>query len=258
MAYREDPDLVFLGKMSSADLNDLVDCLIKDKDGAARLTEELTASDSYKKYHPEHMRYWQEIAAEIQCFGANSFVTLLRRGRGVMYREVLTDVCDKFDVKYDKRTATASEIEEAFLIKLFGDALNKMPEADRADFAKIVGIANLKTFTPASLTVALQVIFKAGGFKSYQLTLIIANAISKVLLGRGLALAANATLTRTASLLAGPVGWALMGAWTAVDVAGPAYRITMPTVIQVAVLRTKYIAELAGLKRDIEDELGKM
>lgn len=257
MAYREDPDLVFLGKMSSADLKDLVDCLIKDKDGAARFTEELTASDSYKKYHPEHMRYWQEIAAEIQCFGANSLATLLRRGQGVMYREVLTDVCDKIDVKYDKQTKV-SDIEESLLIKLLGDVLNKMPEADRADFAKIVGIANLKTFTPASLTVALQVIFKAGGFKSYQLTLIIANAISKVLLGRGLALAANATLTRTASLLAGPVGWALMGAWTAVDIAGPAYRITMPTVIQVAVLRRKYIAELAGLKRDIEEELGKM
>ncbi len=256
MAYREDADLKFLGEMSSSDLNDLVDCLIKDKDGVARLTEELSTSEPYKKHQPAHIQYWKEIAAEIQCFGANSLATVLRRGKGVMYREVLTDVCDKVDVKFNAK-ATTSEIEEALLIKLLGDALEKMPEADRTEFAKIVGIANLKTFTPASLTAALQVAFKAGGFKSYQLTLIIANAISRALLGRGLALAANATLMRTASLLAGPVGWALTGAWTAVDIAGPASRITMPSVIHVAVLRRKYKAELAGLKEKIEEELGK-
>src|SRR5690348_10333680 len=42
MAYRHDPDLEFLGKMKSSDLNDLVRCLTHDKDGSARLTEELT------------------------------------------------------------------------------------------------------------------------------------------------------------------------------------------------------------------------
>lgn len=257
MAYREDADLKFLGKMSSPDLNDLVDCLTKDKDGETRLTEELTMSEPYKKHHPDHAQYWHAIAAEIQCFGANSLVTVLRGGKGVLYREVLTDVCDKVSVKYDAK-ATTADVEDALLIKLLGDALEKMPEADRTEFAKIVGITNLKTFTPAGLTAALQVAFKAGGFQSYQLTLIIANAISRALLGRGLALAANATLVRTASLLAGPVGWALTGAWTVVDIAGPASRITMPSVIQVAVLRRKYSAELAGFKKKIEEELSNM
>ena len=255
MAYREDTDLKFIEEMSSLDLNELVECVTKDKDGDTRMTEELTGSESYKNHYPNHTKYWQEIGAEIQCFGANSLVTILRGGKGVLYREVLTDVCDKTGVKFDTKIKT-SDIEEKLLIKLLGDALEKMPEADRAEFAKLVGITSLKTFTPASLTAALQLAFKAGGFQSYQLALIIANAVSRAILGRGLALTANATLMRTASLLTGPVGWALTGAWTVADIAGPAYRVTMPSVIQVALLRRKHSAELDGFKKKIDDELG--
>lgn len=257
MAYREDIDLEFLEKMASPDLNDLVECLTKDKDGDARLTEELTSGDVYKKHYPNHSKYWREIAAEIQCFGANSLLTMLRGGKGIQYREILTDVCDKTGAKYDAKDKT-SEIEEKLLLKLLKDALAKMSDIDRAEFAKIVGISNLKTFTPAGLTAALQIAFKAGGFQSYQLALIVANAVSRAILGRGLGLAANATLMRTASLLAGPLGWALTGAWTVGDIAGPAYRVTMPSVIQVAVLRRKYLAELAGFKKKIEEELGQI
>ena len=56
-------------------------------------------------------------------------------------------------------------------------------------------------------------------------------------------------------MLAGPVGWALTGAWTLTDVAGPAYRVTIPAVIQIALLRKTYQAEKDGLLKDIENEL---
>lgn len=79
-----------------------------------------------------------------------------------------------------------------------------------------------------------------GGFKSYQLTLIIANAIMKALFGRGLTLVANSTLTRIMAILTGPIGWAITALWTMIDIAGPAYRVTIPAVIQVAYLRKKY------------------
>ena len=82
-------------------------------------------------------------------------------------------------------------------------------------------------------------IFRSGGFYSYQLTLIIANQIARAVLGRGLMLATNATLMRTASILTGPVGWAISGLWTAADLAGPAYKVTIPCVIHVAMLRKK-------------------
>ncbi len=62
----------------------------------------------------------------------------------------------------------------------------------------------------------------------------------KVLLGRGLSLAANATLTRALSLFSGPVGWTIMTTWTALDLASLAYRVTIPAVLQIIILRLKH------------------
>lgn len=93
MAYRYDDDLEFLESCKDEDLKILVNHLTKDKDGDARFTEELTMNENYKKYYPQHSKYWREIAAEIQCFGGNTFVTMLRGGKGVVYKEVLCDVC---------------------------------------------------------------------------------------------------------------------------------------------------------------------
>lgn len=84
---------------------------------------------------------------------------------------------------------------------------------------------------------ALITLFRSGGFYSYQLTLIIANQIAKIILGRGLMFATNTTIVRTASTLAGPVGWAITGVWTAVDLAGPAFSVTIPCVVHIAMLR---------------------
>ena len=47
-------------------------------------------------------------------------------------------------------------------------------------------------------------------------------------------------LSRLIGVAAGPIGWALTGAWTAFDLAGAAKRVTVPAVIQIAVLRKKY------------------
>lgn len=76
---------------------------------------------------------------------------------------------------------------------------------------------------------------------AYKIALIVANAIAKAILGRGLSLAANAGIVRTISIFAGPIGWLITGLWAAMDIAGPAYRVTIPAVIQVAFLRQVYL-----------------
>ena len=85
-----------------------------------------------------------------------------------------------------------------------------------------------------------------GGFRSYQLTLIIVNAVMKALFGRGLSIAGNALLTRTMSILAGPIGWVITGIWTALDIAGAAYRVTIPAVLMVTMLRKKQMYQEAA------------
>ena len=85
--------------------------------------------------------------------------------------------------------------------------------------------------------------FKSGGFKSYQLWVIVANALAKTVLGRGLSFTTNALLTKGASILVGPIAWTITGLWTAVDIAEPAYRVTLPACVQIAYMRKKYKLE---------------
>ena len=236
MAYRYDPDLEFLGSCSSAELNDLVYTLTHDKDDSPRYTEGLSKKEKYKRYYPDHQKYWEEIASEIQLFGGNTLANLFRGGHGVEYKEVLCDVCDKLKVNYNKYSAT-KDIEQNLLMKILKDALEKMPSEEIEKLGRELGLDSTSILTASSLTTVFLSIFKAGGFKSYQLTLIVVNAVLKALIGRGLSLGGNVLLTRTASLLVGPIGWIAAGVWTAIDVAGTAYRVTVPAVIQVAYLR---------------------
>lgn len=238
MAYREDPDLEFLARLDSESLNDLVYCLVHDKDGSVRLTEELTSNEVYKAWYPDHQRYWKQIAAEVQCFGGNTLATLFRGGKGVLYREVLEDVCDKLKVNYSKNS-TAEKIEQNLLMKILTDALENMTPEQLKELADSIGVSNVNLLTPEAMVGIFQAVFRAGGFKSFQLTVIIVNAVLKVLIGRGLTFAGGATLTRTMAVLTGPIGWVITGAWTMVDIASPAYRVTIPAVIQIAALRQK-------------------
>lgn len=242
MVYRYDSNLSFLGELKSEDLNDLVYCLTHDKDGDKRFTEELTQHARYKRYYPNHSMYWEEISAEIQCFGANTFSTFFRGGKGVEYKEVLTDVCDKMKVNYNKNSSIET-IEKNMLMKILEDAIEKMSPKELNELAMSTGVKNISGITKESMIGVFQAVFRAGGFKSYQLTLIVVNAIAKALIGRGLSFAGNAALTRTMAVLVGPIGWAITGLWTAVDIAGTAYRVTIPAVIQISVLRQKYIYE---------------
>lgn len=238
MAYRYDTDLEFLSKCKSEDLNELVFCLTHDKDGGPRLTEELTTNALYKRHHPDHHQYWELIAAEVQCFGANSFATIFRGGKGVPYKEVLTDVCDKMKVNYNKESSVET-IEQHLLMKILKDSLEKMSASEIRELAESLGVKNTNSITAEALIGSFQAIFRMGGFKSYQLTLVVVNAVMKALVGRGLALAGNAALTRVAAVMTGPIGWVITGLWTAIDLAGAAYRVTIPAVIQIAFLRQK-------------------
>jgi uncharacterized protein YaaW (UPF0174 family) len=247
-----DNNLIFLHNADSADLKVLVDYITKQKDGETRWTEGLTITENYKTYYPNQLQFMAEdIAKELQLFGGNTFMNLLR-GEGVSYRELLTDVCDKMDVNYNP-DASIEMIEYNLLQKILIDSLDNM---DVEDLKKMIEEMNLPNqgFGKQAMIGALQIAIKRGGFNSYRIAVIVANAISKALLGRGLTLAANATLTKWLSIFAGPIGWSVTAIWTAIDIAGPAYRVTIPSVIQIAYMRIKMNSETADMTTGDESE----
>ncbi|EEF26257.1 conserved hypothetical protein [Ricinus communis] len=49
-------------------------------------------------------------------------------------------------------------------------------------------------------------------------------------------------MARTFGMLLGPIGWVVTGLWSIADLASPAYRVTVPCVIQIAYIRQKTLA----------------
>lgn len=235
--FRDDPDLKFLQFCDNDDLSILVD-ILKGSEEDKRISEELSADDGFQGCDGDYKSVWEVIAGELQLFGGDTAINIVR-GHGVSYREILIDACKKLKVNFNKKSDT-SIIEMNLLLKVLEKSLDEMSEAEREELAKQFEL-RIKDFTPNSVMIALQAAIKAGGFKSYQLALIVANGIARALLGRGLPIAANVAITKYLAVFAGPIGWAISALLTAPLITGPAFRVTIPACIQVAYMRQKSI-----------------
>lgn len=238
--YREDADLRFLGRCENEDLDLLVSLITHDpRDKTLRWTETLSGSDNYKRFYPTHRNYWQEIAAEIQTFGASSIASVFRGGKGVLYREVLCDVCDHTGVKYRKEETTEA-IELSLLMALLEKSLSEMSAEELQEFADSMS-TELTVPTAPLILMAIRTAVRASGFAAYRLSAVMVSTLARVILGRSLPMVAYLTLSRSIAVLAGPVGIALSSGWLVVDMAGPARRVTVPACLLVACLRQQHL-----------------
>jgi uncharacterized protein YaaW (UPF0174 family)/GTPase SAR1 family protein len=183
----------------------------------------------------ETRRAAEAVAAHLRKMGSNDIATLFR-GTGVPYDDVVLDVGKKLKAKV-KVTQSVEKNEETILWKLFEDALEKMSDKEKRTLFQSMGIKEHEYPTGAAAAIVSQLIGRFSGFAVYKSALIVANMVSRALLGQGLALATNAALTRSIGALLGPIGWIASGLWLAIDIAGPAFRKTVPAVIHVAMLR---------------------
>ncbi|WRD33142.1 cell division protein CrgA [Helicobacter pylori] len=62
-------------------------------------------------------------------------------------------------------------------------------------------------------------------------------------------------LKKTLGILAGPIGWVITGALVSVNLAGPAYRVTVPACVLVATLRLKLKAEQEAKQKAEQERL---
>ena len=79
--YRDDEDLAFLQYCNEEDLKILCRYLTHDKNGEERVAGELVKDERFTRLngHPDqYIRSWQLIAAELQLFGGDSLVNILR------------------------------------------------------------------------------------------------------------------------------------------------------------------------------------
>ena len=161
-----------------------------------------------------------KVADYLRKMGSNDIATLFR-GDGVEYDEVVLDVGRKLKAKVQSNFS-AQKNEEQILFKMFEGALEKMSDKEKRELFKSMGLKEKEFPTGSAAAIVAQ---------------LVANMVSRALLGQGLAFATNATLTRSVGVMLGPIGWIASGLWLAIDLAGPAFRKTVPAVVHVAMLR---------------------
>lgn len=228
-----DPNLNPVIDAASNEELDVLHALIKTK-----LSETLSIQEAYKEHYPDHQKYADLIAKEIRDFGGNSVANIVR-GEGPAYHDVVCDVAKAIKAPFNK-ALPIDEIEASILATILSKAFEKMSGDEKKAVLDQVGKPNRSALAGGSV-MAFQAIFKAGGFASYALMLSVVNGVVNKTIGRvigqGLPLVANATLSRVMGIATGPVGWALTSLMTLHQIAGPSYRVTIPSVVYVAMLR---------------------
>ncbi|EDU61885.1 DUF3944 domain-containing protein, partial [Providencia stuartii] len=180
--YRIDPDLAFIAHCTNDDLSLLVSVLTHDhKDGKKRWSERLTRKPEYQLYYPNHQRYWTDICAELQTYGANSLVSAVRGNKGVLYREILLDVCKKLKVNFNPKSDIET-LEMNLLMTVMEKSLDKLNEEELRTLAHDLQL-NLTNPTPQLVMIALQAAVRTSGFAALEIATVAAMSIIELLGG---------------------------------------------------------------------------
>lgn len=220
-----DPDLNFLLQCKNEDLKNLADYLVYDpKDQKKRISESLTETMQYRNYYPNQMvKVVPQMVEELHRFGGNTVVNFFR-GKGVSYKEILCDVSKKLKVNFNKNSSV-ERIESNLLQKVMYDSLDNMTQEEIQELGEDYGFKNA-----ADIKRAIGV----GSPMYFRVLILISQALVKRL---GLSAVAAFLGSRALTILAGPVAWVATAIWAALDIAGPAYRVTTPCVILIASMR---------------------
>ena len=235
-----DSSLHFLRRSSNEDLEPLVKYLTKPI-----ITGGLSTKEKYKKYYPNHREYVDEIALDLMLFGGNTIANFIR-GQGIPYKEIVQDVASKLKVRYTDEDSV-EKVELEILSELFRRSFDGMSDVERDEVIKAFEEAGAKIDFSDGVpiaTVIVQIIMKSSRNFAEQIAMIVANAVAKTVLGQGLKLvgvdlAKKAVAKRMMGVFTGPIGWPITAIWTAIDISGPAYRVTIPCVCHIAYLRQK-------------------
>ncbi len=139
------------------------------------------------------------------------------------------------------------------LSKLLKDSLEKMSGREIKELCDELGMPNIDKMIAENKQVLIAsalTLFQTGGFHSYALAIAVADAMVKKTLGHGLSsVVGKVALKKTLGILAGPIGWVITGALVSINLAGPAYRVTVPACVLIAALRKKLKAEQERLEQ---------
>jgi uncharacterized protein YaaW (UPF0174 family) len=178
-----------------------------------------------------------ELAREIRLDGSNTLASVLRGWQGISYDAMVLDVAHKLKLEADLQRGEVP-VERAVLEAVLGRFFDTVSPDQTEDMLKAVGETQLGRplregrWVPGSLEVMVRDV----GAPEVALLL---QQIALRSLGYGLARETVKRVAGTAGLAIPLLNVAMIG-WTVVDLAGPAFRKTVPTVIEVSILRLEF------------------
>lgn len=275
-----DVDLEFLNDVPNKGLMEIVNLLVYDpKDGKKRMSESLSNTILYDNCYPNRLHEMvNEIIHEFQCFGADSVVNLFRK-HGVPYREILNDICERKDVKTPKGCSVAY-MEFELLRKLIVDSVRNF--SDNYIDAVIEDV-ELKCKPDASIDEKKELILEAVNDRKTRLKVYhcilspgsteMSGEISRILgdawvmgvggmgLKEGLTLGIKQFTGKSATTFIPGAQLVLIG-WGLFDLislaTGPAFRITLPCTILIAILREEMFMKKQQEKLYMEKQQEKV
>jgi len=168
------------------------------------------------------------LVEEIRLDGANTLASIIRGWEGVDYSEIVCDAAKTLKVKVVKDDDHVT-VEDKILSQLFREHYTvHATEEERAEIDGILQVHGVK-----------QTSWSAGGALLTALISTVGQEVTKQVIKKALKVVAGRSAARVASF-AVPILGATMAALTVVDLAGPAFRKTVPTVIDVAILRVEF------------------
>lgn len=244
-----DKDLQFLQFCKNDDLVILCNILTNGNKGGYRMTEQLTGTDNYINFYPHDMsKMWADLAWELQRFGSNTFLNVfMRHGRGPAYEEIVNDVCHKMKINVP-RHADAAQMESLLLEYVIDKTLSKMSEQELRNLCGELNICYVDKFPRTAIMTTLA-LTRQVSYKMYMCMLrVILTFIERYLIVRGLMVYTGLAICRPLGLLFGPIGMAVLTGLAVWDIAGPAYRVIIPAIIQVALMRLDYMSSVETKK----------
>ena len=175
---------------------------------------------------------------EIRRDGSNTFATILRGWEGVDYDEIVADVAKKIKVSNIEITTDYKKNELLILGKIVADYWSKLSPEERKKIADQLKKLGNQYFDPTDL---LNILKLGGNIVPYLIKVVGVQTTQKLMLTLlpeiiGAQVAMQGLRTAVGALV--PVLNVLMGAWLLNDIAGPAFRKTIPTVATIALLRS--------------------
>ena len=180
-----------------------------------------------------------ELVEQIRKDGSNDIMVVVRGGKGVNYDEIVRDVADKVGVDYKKeKVSDESELELLIVQHLVKQYFSRLTPEQKQDFEQALRKLGKeyedfwKQFLEAKGTALLAVIQIVGRPFLFNFLAAILRQFLVIASARSLPIGLSAWQIPFVNIA--------LGVWLVIDLLGPAYRKTVPTVFQIASLRIEF------------------